>query len=50
MLKSIGILLVYLAKKKIKPFIYERIPLSEAARAHQLIESGATIGKIILKP
>jgi len=50
MLKSIGILLDYLAKKKIKPFIYERIPLSDAARAHQLIESGATMGKIILKP
>jgi NADPH2:quinone reductase len=50
MLKSIGILLDHLAKKKIKPFIYERIPLSEAARAHQLIESGATMGKVILKP
>lgn len=49
MLKSIGILLDHLAKKKIKPFIYDRIPLSQATRAHQLIESGATMGKIILK-
>lgn len=50
MLKSIGILLDLLSKKRIKPCIYERIPLSEAGRAHQLIESGATMGKIILKP
>jgi NADPH2:quinone reductase len=50
LLKSIGILLDYLAKKKIQPFIYEIIPLSEAAIAHQLIESGSTMGKIVLKP
>lgn len=49
-LKSIGILLDLLSKKKIKPFICERLPLSEAATAHQRIESGATMGKIILKP
>jgi NADPH2:quinone reductase len=47
---SINLLLDYLAQKKIQPFIYNRIPLSEAARAHQLIESGATMGKIVLKP
>ena len=50
MKKSIGILLDLLAKKKIKPLIYDRILLSQAAKAHQLIESGATMGKIILKP
>ncbi len=48
--KSIGILLDYLVKKKIQPDIYDKIPLSKAAKAHQLIESGSTMGKIILKP
>ena len=50
MTASIKILVDYLAQNKIQPFIYDRIPLSEAARAHQLIESGATMGKIVLKP
>lgn len=50
MLKSIRILLDYLVKKKIQPVIYDKIPLSKATKAHQLIESGATMGKIILKP
>ena len=50
MVKSIGILLDHLAKRKILPAIFKRMPLSEAATAHQLIESGATMGKIILKP
>ena len=40
----------YLADKKIKPHIYERIPLAEAARAHELLESGKVQGKLILKP
>ena len=40
----------YLADKKIKPHIYERIPLAEAARAHELLESGRVQGKLILKP
>jgi NADPH:quinone reductase-like Zn-dependent oxidoreductase len=39
-----------LADKKIKPHIYERIPLAEAARAHELLESGKVQGKLILKP
>jgi NADPH2:quinone reductase len=40
----------YLADKKIKPHIYERIPLAEAARAHELLEGGRVQGKLILKP
>ncbi len=40
----------YLAEKKIKPNIYERIPLAEAARAHELLEGGTVHGKLILKP
>jgi len=39
-----------LAENRVKPHIYERLPLSEAARAHQLLESGKVQGKLILKP
>jgi len=35
---------------KIKPYISQRMPLSDAAAAHALIEEGKTVGKIILKP
>jgi NADPH2:quinone reductase len=30
--------------------IYERVPLAEAPRAHQLFESGQVMGKLIMKP
>jgi NADPH2:quinone reductase len=33
---------------KIKPVIYKTFPLAEAAKAHELMESGAHIGKIVL--
>jgi NADPH:quinone reductase-like Zn-dependent oxidoreductase len=35
---------------KIKPHIFERMPFPEAARAHELLESGTVQGKLILKP
>jgi len=35
---------------KIKPVIYKRLPLPEAATAHAMLEGGEVIGKIILKP
>jgi NADPH2:quinone reductase len=50
MSRSSEILFTYLADGKIKPHIFERIPLSEAARAHELLESGKVQGKLILKP
>ncbi len=50
MARSSEILFNDLADKKIKPHIYERIPLAEAARAHELLESGKVQGKLILKP
>ncbi len=50
MARSSEILLSDLADNKIKPHIYERIPLAEAARAHELLESGRVQGKLILKP
>jgi NADPH:quinone reductase-like Zn-dependent oxidoreductase len=33
---------------QIKPILAERIPLVEAARAHELLEKGAVVGKIVL--
>ncbi len=35
---------------KIRVPIYERVPLAEAARAHRIFESGAVMGKLIMKP
>lgn len=48
--RSVGTLITYLREKKIEPVIAARIPLEEAARAHQLLESRKTVGKVILKP
>ena len=39
-----------LSEGKIAPAIYKRLPLAEAARAHELLEGGKVLGKIILKP
>jgi NADPH2:quinone reductase len=50
MAQSLDRLFTQLAEKKIRPHIHERMPLSEAARAHELLESGAVMGKLILKP
>ena len=47
---SITTLVKDLAEKRIQPQIFERIPLKEAARAHELLESRAVMGKIILQP
>ncbi|MED6144873.1 hypothetical protein PIB30_019662 [Stylosanthes scabra] len=38
------------AAGKVKPVVYEYFPLSEAAAAHKLMESGIHIGKILLRP
>ena len=43
-------LLRLLAAGKIKPAIWARLPLADAARAHALIESGKVLGKLVLKP
>jgi NADPH:quinone reductase-like Zn-dependent oxidoreductase len=37
-----------LAAGKIKPVVAERIPLAEAARAHELLERGRYAGKVVL--
>ena len=41
-------LVKYLASGKIVPLVHERIPLHEAPRAHELLESGTVSGKIVL--
>jgi NADPH:quinone reductase-like Zn-dependent oxidoreductase len=46
--KTLAELLDLLAEGKIKPVLAERIPLAEAARAHDLLERGGYAGKVVL--
>ena len=39
-----------LAARKLHPRIHARLPLADARRAHEMLESGAVLGKLILKP
>jgi len=39
-----------IAKGKIKPPIYKVLPLSEAKAAHEMIDSGEVLGKLVLNP
>ena len=39
-----------IAEGKVKPVVYKSFPLSEASKAHQLMESSQHIGKILLLP
>jgi NADPH:quinone reductase-like Zn-dependent oxidoreductase len=41
-------LLDWLAAGRIKPVVAERIPLLEAVRAHELLERGGHVGKVVL--
>jgi len=41
-------LLDLLAEGRMKPVVAERIPLAEAARAHELLERGGYAGKVVL--
>ena len=43
-------LLELLREDKIHPVVAERLPLSEARRAHELLESSAAKGKLVLVP
>ena len=43
-------LLELLQQKKINPLIAQRLPLSQARHAHELLGSGGVIGKIVLIP
>jgi NADPH:quinone reductase len=46
--EDLGALLDLLRDKKIKPMIAERIPLSEARRAQELLGQGSVKGKLVL--
>jgi NADPH:quinone reductase len=47
---TMQILLEHLAAGRIRPLIHDRLPLAEAGRAQALLEAGAVIGKLLLKP
>jgi NADPH:quinone reductase-like Zn-dependent oxidoreductase len=44
------VLLELLRERKIHPVVAERLPLSEARHAHELLESSASTGKLVLVP
>ena len=46
--ETLAELLDLLAAGSIKPVVAERIPLAEAARAHELLERGGYAGKVVL--
>jgi hypothetical protein len=46
--EDLGILLNLLKHEKIKPIIAARMPLNEAARAHELLGTGSVTDKIVL--
>src|SRR5262249_3825 len=39
-----------LAARKLHPRIHARLPLADAVRAHEMLESGAVLGKLLLHP
>ena len=47
---TMKVLLDHLAAGRIRPLIHARLPLADAARAQELLESGQVIGKLLLKP
>lgn len=48
--QTLETLLDYLAAGKVKPVIAERVPLADAAHAHELLEEGGHAGKVVLVP
>ena len=47
---TMKVLLDHLAAGRIRSLIHDRLPLADAGRAQQLLESGQVIGKLLLKP
>jgi NADPH2:quinone reductase len=43
-------LLELLRRGEIHPVVAERLPLSDARRAHELLEQSASVGKLVLVP
>jgi NADPH:quinone reductase-like Zn-dependent oxidoreductase len=48
--EDFGILVGMLRAGEIHPVVAERLPLAEARHAHELLESAATKGKLVLVP
>jgi NADPH2:quinone reductase len=46
--EDLTLLLNLLEQKKIKPIVAARMPLNQAAQAHELLASGSVQGKIVL--
>ncbi|MFG2986827.1 zinc-binding dehydrogenase [Streptomyces sp. NPDC048258] len=43
-------LLELIGSGQVKPVVHERLPLAEAAKAHELLEARAQLGKVVLVP
>ena len=43
-------LIEMLAAGKLRPRIHDHLPLADAARAHEMLESGAVLGKLLPRP
>jgi NADPH:quinone reductase-like Zn-dependent oxidoreductase len=50
LLRDFAVLLEYLATDKIHPVVAERVPLTEARRAHEMLPRTAATGKVVLVP
>ncbi|HEX2216799.1 MAG TPA: zinc-binding dehydrogenase, partial [Xanthobacteraceae bacterium] len=48
--ESMNYLIARLEDGAIRPLIHGRLHLSEARKAHELLEARAVIGKLLLKP
>ena len=48
--EDLAVLIELLREGKIHPVVAQRLPLSEARRAHELLESSASKGKLVLVP
>src|SRR5262245_4582888 len=48
--EDFGVMLALLREGKIHPAVAERLPLSDARHAHELLESSASKGKLVLVP
>jgi NADPH:quinone reductase len=48
--EDFGVLIGLLREGKIQPVVAERLPLSDARRAHEMLESSAAKGKLVLVP
>jgi NADPH2:quinone reductase len=47
---GMGTVIDMLAAGNFHPRIHARVPLAEARRAHEMLESGAVLGKLLLQP